>query len=52
MADECYPVEEAKLNPNFFLEIPESGGHVGFISFNRTGEYWFESRVVSFLGNL
>jgi predicted alpha/beta-fold hydrolase len=45
----CYPIEEAEANPNFFLELPESGGHVGFISFNRRGEYWFESRVVEFL---
>ncbi len=49
LAEPCYPVEEAQTNPNFFLEMPESGGHVGFISFNKRGEYWFESRVVSFL---
>ncbi len=49
LAGPCYPVEEAKASPNFFLEMPESGGHVGFISFNKKREYWFESRVVSFL---
>ncbi|MEE9121492.1 MAG: alpha/beta fold hydrolase [Syntrophobacteria bacterium] len=49
LAEPCYPIEEAKANPNFFLEMPESGGHVGFISFNKKREYWFESRVVSFL---
>ena len=50
LAEPCYPIEEAKASPNFFIEIPESGGHVGFISFNQRGEYWFESRVASFLG--
>jgi predicted alpha/beta-fold hydrolase len=45
----CYPIKEAAASSSFFLEIPKSGGHVGFISFNKSGEYWFESRVVSFL---
>lgn len=49
LAEPCYPIEEAEANPNFFLEMPDSGGHVGFISFNKKEEYWFESRVVSFL---
>jgi predicted alpha/beta-fold hydrolase len=49
LAEPCYPIEEAEANPNFFLEMPDSGGHVGFISFNKKKEYWFESRVVSFL---
>ena len=48
LAEACYPIAEAEANPNFFLEMPESGGHVGFISFNKKGEYWFESRAVSF----
>ena len=47
----CYPLREAEANPNFFLEMPKSGGHVGFISFNKRREYWFESRVLSFLNN-
>jgi len=49
LAPPCYPIEEAKRNPQLFLEIPGSGGHVGFISFNHSGEYWSESRAVSFL---
>ena len=51
LGEACYPVQEAEANPNLFLEMPESGGHVGFISFNKKGEYWFESRVASFLKN-
>ncbi len=51
LAAKCYPLREAEANPQFFLEMPKSGGHVGFISFNKRKEYWFESRVVSFLNN-
>jgi uncharacterized protein len=49
LADPCYPVQEARANPSFFLEIPKFGGHVGFVAFNHDGEYWSESRAVSFL---
>lgn len=49
LADECFPVEEAQANPHFFLEVPSSGGHVGFLEFNRLGEYWSERRAVEFL---
>ncbi|GBC59665.1 alpha/beta hydrolase [Desulfonema ishimotonii] len=45
----CFPVAEAANNPYFFLEIPASGGHVGFIRFNSPGEYWHETRIVSFV---
>ncbi len=30
LSKECYPIEEAKSNPNLFLEMPKYGGHVGF----------------------
>jgi predicted alpha/beta-fold hydrolase len=49
LAPACYPIAEAEANPNFFLEMPESGGHVGFVSFNREGEYWMERRAIAFL---
>jgi len=49
LADPCYPIAEAKENPNLYLEIPASGGHVGFISFNPAGEYWSETRAAAFL---
>lgn len=48
-AQACYPIEEAKANPDFFLEMPKSGGHVGFISFNHGGSYWSERRMIQFL---
>ena len=33
----CNPIELAKSNPKFYLEMPENGGHVGFTS--KTGDY-------------
>jgi predicted alpha/beta-fold hydrolase len=29
--------------------MPESGGHVGFVSFNRQNLYWSEKQAVDFL---
>lgn len=49
LARSCYPVDEASGNPHLFLEIPESGGHVGFVAFNREGEYWSERRALEFI---
>jgi uncharacterized protein len=45
----CYPYDEARANPHFFLETPDSGGHVGFVSLNDEGRYWSETRAVDFL---
>lgn len=48
----CYPVMEAKNNDNFYLEMPEDGGHVGFLNFSDNGTYWHEERIVSFLSKV
>jgi len=45
----CYPQSIARDHDPLTLETPESGGHVGFVSFNDTGEYWSEQRTTSFL---
>jgi uncharacterized protein len=45
----CYPREEAESSDRFYLEIPETGGHVGFPTFGNGGEYWSETRAVGFL---
>jgi uncharacterized protein len=45
----CYPYQESLSNPCLFLETPETGGHVGFVSFNMDGEYWSEFRAAEFL---
>jgi predicted alpha/beta-fold hydrolase len=49
LGETCFPVEEAKANSNLFLEIPKSGGHVGFMDFNSAKEYWSERRAAEFL---
>ena len=48
---ECFPVAEATTNPNITLKMPESGGHVGFVSFNKRNLYWSEQQTVSFLNH-
>jgi hypothetical protein len=49
LADPCYPSAEATENRHLYLEMPASGGHVGFIGFNKDAEYWSETRAVAFL---
>ena len=49
LPEECYPVDKARSNPHFHLEIPAHGGHAGFIAFNAQKEYWSEYRAVQFL---
>ena len=45
----CYPRTIARAHRPLTLEVPESGGHVGFVAFNDRGEYWSERRTTSFL---
>ncbi|MFB6229642.1 MAG: YheT family hydrolase [Salinibacter sp.] len=52
LADPCYPHSIAQAHAHLVLEVPESGGHVGFVSFNDAGEYWSERRAFSFLASL
>lgn len=49
LTKECFPTKEAHDNKNLYLEIPVSGGHVGFISFNSDRLYWSEKRAHDFL---
>lgn len=49
LTSECFPFEEAKNNPDFYLETPEHGGHVGFNrSIIPSQEFWHETRAVCF----
>lgn len=51
LARECYPIQVAE-NHNFVnLEMPESGGHVGFFEGKINGVYWTERRALAFFGN-
>lgn len=45
----CYPYSTARNHDCLTLEVPENGGHGGFVSFNDSGEYWSEHRTTSFL---
>lgn len=44
----CFPLDEAGQSANVHLEIPDYGGHVGFIDHPKDRRYWSEQRVVSF----
>ena len=46
LSEACFPFEEAEKNPNLYLETPNRGGHVGFIS--RNGYYYNETRALEF----
>lgn len=45
----CYPIDICSKSDNLYLEMPDYGGHCGFVSFNREREYWSEQREVRFL---
>lgn len=48
----CYPIEEAKGNPFFNLDMKKYGGHVGFnTDFGTKNEMWLENRIAEFLKN-
>lgn len=52
LAPECFPFPEAQQNPCLFLEVPESGGHLGFLNFDDGVRPWLEGRVAQFLESL
>ncbi|MGB5418710.1 YheT family hydrolase, partial [Algibacter sp.] len=47
LSSECYPVKEAKNNSNVFLEMPNFGGHAGFI--DKKNVYYNEKRALEFV---
>ena len=52
LPDACYPVHFAGANKHLHLEVPEMGGHVGFIAFSWKGIYWSENRAEAFFEGL
>lgn len=50
LSPECFPVKEAKNNPNLYLEMPKHGGHVGFI--DKKNVYYNEKRALEFVNQL
>ena len=50
LAEECYPIEQAKESKFFYLETPNYGGHVGFMSsFKPSENTWLENRISRFI---
>ena len=49
LPEACYPMHYAGANKQLHLEVPEMGGHVGFITLSWKGIYWSESRAEAFL---
>ncbi len=49
IADGCYPVKETSNSKYVYLEMPKSGGHVGFIQIKKDKSYWSEERAIEFL---
>jgi predicted alpha/beta-fold hydrolase len=49
LGKECYPVKEAKNSRHLFFEMPNHGGHMGFVDFRSSGEYWHENRIAAFI---
>lgn len=45
----CTPRAAAAGSRQLFLEMPISGGHVGFVERNRDNVYWSERRAAAFL---
>ena len=52
LSKECFPRELAKEHQYLHLEIPEYGGHIGFVGQNKQGHYWPEKRAFEFLDKL
>lgn len=49
LSAECYPIKEAKENQNLYLEMPQYGGHVGFVEKNNIS--YNERRALEFVMN-
>jgi len=49
LTKKCFPIREAYRNKNLFLEITPSGGHVGFMTFEKTLQFWGEMRSAEFI---
>lgn len=46
LSPQCFPIEAAKENEDIFLEMPKTGGHVGFVL---PGEFYYnELRALEF----
>ena len=51
LGKDCFPVKEARNSRHLYFDMPDHGGHVGFIDFRSSGEYWHEKRIAAFVIN-
>jgi predicted alpha/beta-fold hydrolase len=49
LSEACFPIQEAEQSLYVWLEMPLSGGHVGFFSFDKT--YWTERRALEWVAS-
>ena len=49
LTPECFPFAQAALSSHVWLEVPATGGHVGFCPAGDRTEYWHERRAADFL---
>lgn len=51
LTEACLPFEAARESPWVFLEVPDSGGHVGFMNLHprASDPWWSERRTLAFL---
>ncbi|MCA0931607.1 alpha/beta fold hydrolase [Lutimonas saemankumensis] len=53
LSETCIPVQEAKNNRNFKLEVTRYGGHVGYNStFENGSGFWLEKRIMKFFAEV
>ncbi len=48
LSPESFPISEARDHKFLYLEMPEKGGHNGFISLHKSAFYWSEIRTLLF----
>ncbi|MBL0712323.1 MAG: alpha/beta fold hydrolase [Desulfosarcina sp.] len=47
----CYPVAQARRSAWLHLEMPSTGGHVGFMPQHLDRDFWHERRILDFAGS-
>ena len=52
LAERCYPREFAREHDRFHLEVPDYGGHCGWVERNDNGDYYADRRAVAFASEL
>ena len=51
LSPECFPEQLAAGHEFLHLEMPDSGGHVGFIQHTDDQTYWMEQRAMRFIAD-